>query len=96
MLGKERFVMTKNISQLLAQVDALARKHSQPDVATRILMPFVSLMSLGLIPAHTPADPNKLKYVEMPEEWLAVVRCLPCDRFLISTRRHATGLQRTQ
>lgn len=69
--------MTKNISQLLAQVDTLARKHSQPDLATRILIPLVSLMSLGLIPSHTPADPNKLKYVEMPEEWLADVATAP-------------------
>lgn len=63
--------MPEQVNQLIGQVDDLARKHSQPDLAARILMPLASLMSLGLIPAHAPVDPNKLKYVEMPEAWLA-------------------------
>lgn len=69
--------MSKSLQKLIAQVEALAEKRSQPGFETQCGHLIGSVVSFGLIPPYGKADPERLKDAEVSDKWLAAVAAEP-------------------
>jgi hypothetical protein len=69
--------MSQSLQKLIAQVDALAERHSQPGFEAQCGHLIGSVVSFGLIAPFGKADPKRLKDAEVSDKWLAAVAAEP-------------------